>query len=177
MANMFQEWAAKNPARARGIASVKEWYAPSMPIRGASFLRNVGRVGLGPSMLGISAYLGYQEGGTWGAAKAIAKDISYAYIWGHTIKPILPYAAAGTVIGGVAAYSAGLRPMHIVRPMVKKHMLKHIGLEMGSPNIDPYGTGATMRQRSLMAIQNSRLGNARTGLGSEAFLLQQNYWR
>lgn len=180
MASFFEDLTGVGPMdtpRAKGFASVRSWWLPQMPKAGAGFIKNTLGLIAGPAFLAYSAHEGYQTGGTWGAAKAVSRDLSMAYIWGATVKPMLPYIAGGAAVAGVAAYAAGIRPMHLARPMVKKHMLRHIGLEMGSPNIDPYGTGATMRQRSLMAIQNSRLGNARAGLGNEAFLLQQSYWR
>jgi hypothetical protein len=43
-------------------------------------------------------------------------------------------------------------------------------IEIGSPIIDPFGTAATMRQRSLQALSNSQL-NGRSAFGTEAQLL------
>jgi hypothetical protein len=43
-------------------------------------------------------------------------------------------------------------------------------LELGMPIVDEYGTMGTLRQRSLQAIQSSRI-NGRVGLGNEAAIL------
>jgi hypothetical protein len=64
----------------------------------------------------------------------------------------------------------------LFRGQMREHAIKHATLEMGAPAQDPFGTISTMRQRSIMAIQNSRV-NGRTALGNEAMLLYSGYNR
>jgi hypothetical protein len=49
-------------------------------------------------------------------------------------------------------------------------------LELGGPVMDQFGTLATMRQRSVAAIQNSKL-NARSVLSNEATYTYRPYYR
>ena len=155
---------------ARGINFVKDTFWPKSMF---------GKV-FGMAMLGYSAYTGYQEDGVWGAAKSVSKDLALTYLMGRVPPPLaIGIGAASAVVGTAAmAYggATGIGMRQMARPMVKQHVRKHIGLEMGTASVDQYGTGATMRQRSLAAIQGSRI-NGRSGLGNEAFLMQQSYWR
>ena len=133
-----------------------------------------GRV-TGVGFLGLSAVAAYQSGGTWGAAKSIATDYGIGRAigmlgGGTTIARVLAVAA---VAGGVAAYTFRKQ---LSRPWVKEHMKKHARLEMGTPTKDDFGNVATMRQRSLQAINNSKL-NGRTALGNEAALMYTPYSR
>jgi hypothetical protein len=66
--------------------------------------------------------------------------------------------------------------MHLARPWVHEYMKKHARLEMATPLIDQFGTVATMRQRSLQAINNSKI-NGRTALGAEGLLTYSPYAR
>jgi len=54
------------------------------------------------------------------------------------------------------------------RNIARQRMVNN--LEMGSPILDQFGTVSTLRQRSLAAIQNSKV-NGRMALGQEAALL------
>lgn len=133
---------------------------------------------LGPAFLAYSAYEGYQQGGVGGAIGSIVSTTIETYAMG------VAYSAVGGVtgvLGGMAlgagvAYAAGVRPHMLARPWVDEYAKKNARIEMATPIMDEYGTVATMRQRSMRAIQNSRV-NGRTALGNEAALTYTPYWR
>ena len=136
---------------------------------------------LGRGMIGMSAYHGYQQGGVGGAAVETAKHIGISYAMGAawSVAGGALSVAAGVGIAGAAAAGAGYlasggSAMDAFRPYMAKHARRHAGLEMGTPMVDNFGTTATMRQRSLAAIQNSKL-NGRSALGNEAALSYMPY--
>lgn len=147
--------------------------------------------GIGPAFMLWEAYQGYQEGGIVGAAKGVAKGFAYNYALGYASKlatvagaKALGVAAVGAGVGlaGAAGYASltGTSLSNVLsplaRPWVHDYAKKFRNLEMGAPVADPFGTVATMRQRSIMAIQNSRI-NGRGALGNEALLLWSPYWK
>ena len=82
-----------------------------------------------------------------------------------------PYAWA--VAGGI--YAVGKIADNIDRKnraIAKQKQVR--GLELGAPMLDQFGTVATLRQRSLSAIQNSHV-NGRMALGNEAALLHASF--
>jgi hypothetical protein len=143
--------------------------------------RPIGKLwrGLGLAYLGYQAYQGYQEGGIPGAAKEVAYGAAETYALGAGIKALGIGAGWGAgLLGGAAVFGGfffgmesarqGINPFQMaVRPFVQEHMKKHAILEMGSPINDQFGTLATMRQRSLMAMQQSKI-TARGALGMES---------
>lgn len=136
----------------------------------------------GPLMLGHAIYSGYQEGGLSGALMGGAEYAANMYMWGAGLKIAgiglsglgvglgVGLAGAG-LAGGLALGVSGIGPRQMLRPLVREHMERRSRLEMGTPIVDDYGSIATMRQRSIMAIQNSKI-NGRTALGNEASLLR-----
>jgi hypothetical protein len=140
------------------------------------------RGSLGERLIGggvgaLVTYQGFREGGITGGAKALGENIAMNYAFGAA-EYVLPYAApiaAGALVG--AAAWQGRTPMQLLaRPAVRAHMRAFSMLEMGSPVADPLGTMATMRQRSLMAIQRSKI-NGRSALGQEASYMYRPYFR
>lgn len=151
----------------------------------------------GRAFLGFAAFSGYQEAraqgksGAWGATKGIASTTASNYVIGAGMRALGLSSTAGTIAGGVAIGAAlqvgalthmaqvsqggGLGHL-LARPAVYQHMRQHAMLEMGRPAIDMYGTAATMRQRSLAAIQDSKL-NGRVAIGNEATLQYRSYFR
>lgn len=147
----------------------------------------LGAVGkwLGRGFIGLSAIQGYREGGVHGAVKSVATDLSVTYAMGHVwgaAKHVMggvgsSLAVGGAIAGGVAMgihASNGGHAADLLRPWMKDYAKKQQQIEMGTPIVDNFGTAATMRQRSVSAIQNSRL-NGRTALGNEAALAYQPY--
>ena len=150
----------------------------------------IGR-GLGPVFTLWDAYQGYKEGGITGAAMNVGKNFAYTYAMGYAASlagsvgaTALGVATVGLGLGaaGVVGY-AGMTGQSVAnvlsplaRPWVHDYAKRFRNLEMGAPVADPFGTVATMRQRSIMAIQNSRI-NGRNAIGSEALLMYQPYFR
>jgi hypothetical protein len=135
---------------------------------------------LGRGFVGLSAYMGYQEGGVGGAIAETGKHLATTYIMGAAMTAL---GGAGTValgagalgVGAAAAYVAGGgNLLDVARPWMRDHARRSAALEMGTPLVDNFGTAATMRQRSVSAIQNSKL-NGRTALGNEAALSYTPY--
>ncbi len=135
---------------------------------GAGKIAAFGRVaGLGFVIAG--AYKGYQEGGVNGAAISVAKD---AATWG-AVRAGMSLGKAGITnpffLGGAAIASIGYGG-YKVGEMAREHGRRIRNVEMGGEMIDRFGTMATIRQRSLMALNNSHI-NARSALGNEAILM------
>jgi len=138
---------------------------------------------LGVGFTAYMAYEGYQKEGMWGAAKGVGESVGYAYLSGRIMGGIvgggaLTALAAGTAAAGMAygglklagaftsdASSFGLK--NLVRDQTYEYRRRNASMDLGTPSIDPFGNNATIRQRSLSAIQNSRL-NGRSMLGNEA---------
>ncbi len=132
--------------------------------------------------LAYSVYSGYKEGGIVGAAKGAAENLAWSYGFGAAA-PILLGAgviaggAAVGVLGGIgfASMSEGVTPLQLLtRRRVREHQRRHANIEMGAPVNDPHGNLATMRQRSLAAMQNSRLSGM-NALGYEAQISYSRY--
>lgn len=167
---------------ARGIRMVKNDLTIGAEARNAT----KGKLGtltkwLGRGFYGYAAYEGYQEGGIFGAAKNVAATAAVSYAFG-TASPILLGAsvvAGGAAVGvlggiGLASMSEGVSPLQLLtRRRVREHQRKNANLEMGAPVNDPHGNLATMRQRSLAAMQNSRL----SGMNALGYEAQINYSR
>ncbi len=142
---------------------------------------------IGAGITLYSAYSGFREGGVGGAVGNIATDMAWSYglrAAGRILAGAANFAVGAATIGltGWTAYSMAtgtpfsnmLSP--ILRPQQRAFAEKRAILEMGSPTVDQFGTIATMRQRSLAAIQNSKI-NGRGALGNEAQLMSRSYWR
>ena len=181
-------------ARNKGGGAIKSYLGSSIHAEGMEMMKfnlgfgkwapkGVGRL-LGPAMTLYGAYQGYKKEGAWGAVKGGAKELASSYVFGAAMKVVGgPLKYAGAAIAGAAlgiTAGAGLatgRPFGMwARPFVADHMRRLAQVEMGRPVIDQFGTLATMRQRSLAAIQNSKI-NGRSALGNEAALTYQPYFR
>jgi len=125
----------------------------------------MGLRGLGLGFTLYSAYQGYKQGGIAGAAKEIAIMGAYNIAF-QGLKSAWSVGSSLPVLG-VAAAAYGTYKFGQMAGRYGKGMEQ---IEMGRPVIDNYGTIATIRQRSLQAIQNTHL-NARSSIGNEAFLL------
>ncbi len=129
----------------------------------------------GVATLGLSAISGYQENGVTGATMNVAKN---AATWGairagwSVGKGVLsnPWVLGGAAIGATAY--AGYKIGQASREKARR--IRNV--EMGGEVLDRFGTVSTIRQRSLMALNNSHV-NGRMALGNEAILLSSNYLR
>ncbi len=152
--------------------------------------KGMGRA-LGLASTAYGVYEGYRTGGARGAAVGAVRSVAENYLFGAALKAA---GNVGTVAGTAVAFGAfagmaghmaytGNMPWEtggsinaLLRPLVYRHMRRQEQLEMGRPIVDQFGTVATMRQRSLMAIQNSKI-NGRSALGNEAFYTYRSYYR
>lgn len=168
-----------------GMAMAKDMTGVGIFKKGAGILGRAGGL-IGVGFMASAMYEGYQEGGITGAVGAGVEQIGMNYLFGRAVstvfKGVAPFAAKAAVLGaaaiGVGAAITNQSVANFLSPLargqVREHGIKHAKLEMGAPTIDPFGMVATMRQRSLMSIQNSRV-NGRSALGNEASLLYRPY--
>ena len=140
-----------------GAGSVAENYA----FGAVSKALHLGGVGIGAAVV-------------LGTAANIAGNAALGEIAGPGSLPL------SALVGGPIGFAANAMSNRIFPPLarsaVASHMHRHAELEMGRPVIDEFGTLATMRQRSMMAIQNSKI-NGRCGLGNESTYTFRPYFR
>jgi len=177
------------PRASRTLDAFKTYGQSSIHANGMKWMRDMSAGYLGKAFIGYSAYEGYQKGGISGAIGGAAEFMVHNYAFGAAVKGITQLSGgvlSGTGLGVLAiagaAYSAanfasgGANPFEFMaRPWVRDHMKKHAGVEMTRPVVDPFGTAATMRQRSVTAMQNSRI-NGRSAIGNEAALAYRPYF-
>lgn len=114
------------------------------------------------------AYMGYQQEGLWGAAKGVAESIAWQ-VAPRAIGAIGLGPAAPIVATVAAAYGA----QYAVGTLAKSHVRQLRDLELGGGQVvDALSSAgaATMRQRSLSALQNTHV-NGRMAMGNEALLM------
>lgn len=180
----FNSWYLNSSIHQAGVSEVRSLFGMKPSAPGGGLVSRAAHGGgifrlFGPAFLAVSAYQGYKEGGVWGAAKGMAGEAATWYAFGAAMKVMAPIAVGAIGLAGIgaaAAYSAGVRPRHLMRPWTNEYVKKHARVEMATPIMDEYGTVATMRQRSIRAIQNSKL-NGRTALGNEATYSFRPYHR
>lgn len=125
------------------------------------------------AFMGYSAYSGFQEGGVFGAAKNVVRDAAIQGIARGAFNAVVGAGLAVPTLVGVAAVGAAYGGYRLGE--AGQHYAKSLRrLEMGTDIVDTFGTISTMRQRSLNAIQNSRV-NGRMALGNEASLMHMPY--
>ena len=119
----------------------------------------------GIAMAGWALYEGMQEGGLTGGIKAVGQQtVNWAAI--RMAEAALgSFAGTALMAGGALAYG-GYR----FGQAAQKYGRGLRNISMATPVVDPFGTAATMRQRSLSALQNTHI-NGRSVLGSEAQLM------
>ena len=128
---------------------------------------------ISPALLGYSIYQGYKDGGIGGAAKAGAGHLAVDYAISAGLKAAGALGTPLAIADGVAAVGYG---SYKLLKAGNARMKRVRNMEMGGPINDPFGNGATMRQRSLQALQGSQL-NGRSAFGSEAMLLHVPMFR
>jgi hypothetical protein len=168
-----------------GMNMAKDMLGFGLFKKGAGILERAGGL-IGAGFMVGAMYEGYKESGITGAAKAGVEQVGINYLLGRGLstvfKGMLPLGLKAGLVGaaaiGVGAGLANTSVANFLSPLargaVREHGIKHAKLELGTPTIDPFGMVSTMRQRSLMSIQNSRV-NGRTALGNEASLLYRPY--
>jgi hypothetical protein len=130
--------------------------------------------GLAVGMSAYNVYSGYKTGGFSGAGRAAVREAAgmAAYKIGATAASSLGIGAGtlGIAAVGLAAGYAG----KVALDVGQAHYKGLKSAEFGTPFEDTSGMGATMRQRSLMAIQRSQI-NGRAALGNEAAILHNMF--
>jgi len=160
--------------------SAGKYMGSSMHARGARWAaegyglgKGMGMFGraLGLGFLGLEAYSGYQREGAWGAAKGVASGAAMSYAMGAVLG-----SAALPVALGVGAIGGGIMLNKFAAGKGRSTMLGHKRTEFGAGVSDQYGTVATMRRRSIMALNESRISGG-MGIGNEAMRQYQPYFR
>jgi hypothetical protein len=194
------------PGMARVGGSIRSYMGTAMHQEAMAFTKESFGIGkhlspfgkwMGRGFVGLSAFMGYRDAhakgksGTWGAAKGVAEYATMNYGFKAVTRALGLGSTAGTIGAGItlgaiaqvgalthmaqSAQGGGLGQF-LARPAVYQHMRQHAMLEMGRPAVDMYGTASTMRQRSLAAIQDSKL-NGRVALGLEGQIMYRPYFR
>jgi hypothetical protein len=110
--------------------------------------------------------------GYWGArAAGVGAGLTAGTLAGVAASVFNPYAWA--IAGGLYAYDQASEFIDDKNRAAARHKQVR-SLELGTPVLDQFGTIATLRQRSLSAIQNSHV-NGRMALGNEAALLHSTF--
>lgn len=114
-------------------------------------------------------YQGFKQGGFFGGMKAGVKSVA----WNAITRGAMNTAAAVMGSAGLlmtAGVAGGLYGGYRLGEAGIARMRKFRNLEVGSDIVDTFGTMATIRQRSLSAIQNTHI-NGRLAMGGEAALM------
>jgi len=115
------------------------------------------------------AYTGYQREGMWGAAKGVGESV----LWTAGIRAVGGIIGGATIGAGLAVAAVGVGGYALAeKGRAHRHRLRELELTAG-PEImnNIHGAGAvTMRQRSLLALQNTHI-NGRMAIGNEALLI------
>ncbi|MCW4026746.1 MAG: hypothetical protein NWE76_04590 [Candidatus Bathyarchaeota archaeon] len=160
------EGVVRNLRNDPGGAARARWLLKGSPLK--TLGRFAGRA-IPLAFTGWLASSGYKEGGLMGAAGGIAESIattSAIHMAGLTLSSPLTWIVAGGIAAGAGGYALG--------EAAQAHRRGLKTLEMGANVVDPFGTAATLRQRSLTALQNSKI-NGRMGLGNEALIMHRSF--
>ena len=125
--------------------------------------------GLNLGATAYATYQGFKEGGVIGGVKAGATQLAIGGLVRGALTSIGGVAGNPLIAGAAIAAAAGYGYYKLGEAGIA-HMKRHRNMEMGSDMIDTFGTMATIRQRSLSAIQNSHI-NGRLAMGGEASLM------
>lgn len=168
---------------AKSLARVVGGQAPVKMGAGAA-ARGAARVAFGTAGRAIPlvatayfAYEGYQQEGAWGAAKGIGESALWSAAIHYGMAAVGGTAAAA-VLAPVAAIGAGIGGAYVMGEAGRAHAKGLRQMEMGQSDQMQAAVGsagaATMRQRSLMALNNTHL-NGRMALGNEGFLMHRSF--
>jgi len=141
----------------------------------------MGGMGIAGHALGVgfaahAMYTGYQEGGVTGAVGA---GVRFGAEWGAMRAGIALLAKAGIgagVLAPLAIAAGGAYGFYQFGEAAQEYGKQMKSLEMGAPIVDPFGTVATTRQRSLMALNNTHI-NGRMAMGNEGILMHDGAYR
>lgn len=140
------------------------------------FLGKAGGRALGPIATAAFGGMHYQQlrsegaGQISAAAQAIGTQVGAMFVFGVGMKAIGMIGGGAMAIAPVAAAAAIGYGTYKILEHGNAVVKRTRQLEMGKPIVDPYGMNATMRQRSLRAMQFSQI-NGRSAFGTEAQLM------
>jgi len=165
----------------QGFLGMKMWEADMAALKAGQkgLLRTAGSMAFRTLPMVSTAYFmidAYQREGVWGATKEFG--------YGAAMTSAFHYA--GALLGGAALPVAGVAALgaaavggaYVLGEAGRQHMKGLRQLEMGQQDQMQAAIGsagaATMRQRSLAALNNTHL-NGRSALGQEGFLLHRSF--
>ena len=175
----FMGQAASAGARAAG-GGARKFLGSAMHKRGMRWATEGYGMGKGMNMFGramgvgflaLEAYQGYQREGVWGAAKGVATGAAYSYAFGAVLG-----AAAAPVAIGAAVVGGAIIANKAMAEKGASYARGQARTEFGNGVSDQFGTVSTMRRRSVMALNRSRIGGG-MGMGNEAMRQYQPYFR
>jgi hypothetical protein len=123
--------------------------------------------GIGAAFTAVSVYQGYKEGGIFGAAKEVGIQYGYNLAFRVATGSLSAVTALSRAVPLAAMYGA-----YKFGQNAGRYGRKTENLSFNRGFVDDYGTAATMRQRSLQAIQNSHV-NSRSLLGGEGEVIHR----
>lgn len=175
---------ARSGAVRGGVGAVgrglKAYGGTAMHKRGMRWLREGYGLGAGQKMLGrmlglgflaYSFMEGYQREGLWGGVKEAATGAAYSYAFGAVLG-----SAAIPLMGGAAVVGGAVGLQTFMNKKGESYSRRQKSLEMGGTINDMYGSVATMRRRSIMSLNRSKIGGG-MGIGNEALRQYQPYFR
>ena len=118
-------------------------------------------------------YGGYKEGGVTGAIGAAAEGLAFTAGFEAISTAVGAVGGLPVVLGAAAAAGAGYAG-YAFGEAGQRHEKRIREVEMGAEVVDRFGAISTLRQRSLMALQNSHI-NGRMAIGNEALLLHSSF--
>lgn len=123
-----------------------------------------------------AGYRGYQQGGISGAAAGAGRAaapwaaMEVGAMAARTVMSTSAWTSMTSAAGMIAPALIGVAAVDIAMKGGREYRRGSRNLELTTPIYDPYGTGATTRQRSIMAMNKSYI-NTRSALGNEAAIL------
>jgi len=154
-----------NIIRGEGVA-IPGLMPKGMMMRGAG-------AALGAGFSAHAIYSGYKSGGISGAVRAGAQE---AVGWAaYKMASVAFGGVSMTAMAGGAVALAGAYGTYKALEYGRENYKSMKNTEFATPLQDPSGMGATIRQRSIAAIQGSQI-NGRVALGNEAALLHNMFF-
>lgn len=169
-------------AQPKGFLGRKMWGADVAAYKAGQkgLVRTAGAMAMRALPLAFTAhfmYEGYKQEGVWGMAKAGVESAAYSAAF-HYVGAAIGGTAMMVGMGALAAGAAAGYAGYALGEAGRAHAKGLRQLEMGQQDQIQAALGsagaATMRQRSLTALNNTHL-NGRMALGSEAFLMHRSF--
>lgn len=133
--------------------------------------------GIPLALTAMGAVQGYRSGGVIGAAKGVAVNTMITFAMSAGLRAAASIGGAAVAVAAPLAITAAAgygtyKALEFGNARIKRARR----LNMGHAIMDPFGNGATMRQRSLQALQMSQV-NGRSAFGREGEMMHLPYLR